>query len=138
MAITIHNFPEGLAVGVSFGGENQTDGLTTAIGIGLQNMPEGLVVALALIAQGYRKSYSLWISLLTGLIEPIGGIIGITIVNFSQEILPWAMGFAAGAMLFVICDEIIPESNKKGHEQEGTIGIIAGFIVMMYLDIAFS
>lgn len=136
IAITLHNFPEGLAVGVSFGGNNLTDGLTTALGIGLQNMPEGLVVALSLVAEGYSKPYALGISLLTGLVEPIGGAIGVSIVSLSQEILPWAMGFAAGAMLFVICDEIIPEASNKGHEREGTIGIMAGFMIMMYLDIA--
>lgn len=137
-AIALHNFPEGLAVGVSFGGENISDGISTAVGIGLQNMPEGLVVALSLVGEGYSVGYALWISLLTSIIEPIGGVIGISIVSIAQFILPWSLAFAAGAMLFVICDEIIPESHQRGKEREGTMGIIIGFITMMVLDISFS
>ena len=135
-AITIHNFPEGLAVGVNFGTGNISDGIPLAIGIGLQNMPEGLVVALALVAENYSRNYALAVSLLTGLVEPIGGVIGAGVVSVAQYFLPWAMAFAAGAMLFVISDEIIPESHRKGFEQEGTIGVMLGFVVMMFLDIA--
>lgn len=135
-AITIHNFPEGLAVGVNFGTNNITDGIPLAIGIGLQNMPEGLVVALALVAENYSRNYALGVSLLTGLVEPIGGLVGVGVVSVAQYFLPWAMAFAAGAMLFVISDEIIPESHRKGFEQEGTIGVMLGFVVMMFLDIA--
>ena len=135
-AITIHNFPEGLAVGVNFGTGNISDGIPLAIGIGLQNMPEGLVVALALVAENYSRNYALAVSLLTGLVEPIGGLIGAGVVSVAQDFLPWAMAFAAGAMLFVISDEIIPESHRKGFEQEGTIGVMLGFVVMMFLDIA--
>ena len=137
-AITLHNFPEGMAVGVSFGSGNVNGGIATALGIGLQNMPEGLVVALSLVAQNYRVVYALWISLLTGLVEPIGGLFGVGVVSVAQGILPWAMGFTAGAMLFVICDEILPESQKAGIERDGTIGTILGFVVMMFLDIALS
>lgn len=135
-AITIHNFPEGLAVGVNFGSGHVTEGIPLAIGIGLQNMPEGLVVALALVAENYSRNYALGVSLLTGLVEPIGGLIGAGVVSQAQYFLPWAMAFAAGAMLFVISDEIIPESHRKGFEQEGTIGVMLGFVVMMFLDIA--
>ncbi|ARV59990.1 ZIP family metal transporter [Nostocales cyanobacterium HT-58-2] len=135
-AITIHNFPEGLAVGVNFGNNNITDGIPVALGIGLQNIPEGLVVALSLVAEKYSAGYALWISLLTGLVEPIGGLIGAGVVSIANFILPWAMAFAAGAMLFVISDEIIPESHRKGLEKEGTIGVMFGFVVMMFLDIA--
>lgn len=135
-AITIHNFPEGLAVGVNFGNNNIKDGLPVAIGIGLQNIPEGLVVALALVTEGYSKGYALWVSLLTGLVEPIGGLIGASVVSIANFVLPWAMAFAAGAMLFVISDEIIPESHRKGLEKEGTIGVMVGFVVMMFLDVA--
>ncbi|MBW4604376.1 MAG: ZIP family metal transporter [Calothrix sp. FI2-JRJ7] len=135
-AITIHNFPEGLAVGVNFGNNNIKDGLPVAMGIGLQNIPEGLVVALSLVTEGYSKGYALWISLLTGLVEPIGGLIGASVVSIANFVLPWAMAFAAGAMLFVISDEIIPESHRKGLEKEGTIGVMIGFVVMMFLDIA--
>lgn len=135
-AITIHNFPEGLAVGVNFGAGNVTDGIPLAVGIGLQNMPEGLVVALSLVAEGYSRKYGLWISLLTGLVEPIGGLVGAGVVSVAQYFLPWAMAFAAGAMLFVISDEIIPESHRKGFEREGTVGVMLGFVLMMFLDIA--
>lgn len=137
-AITLHNFPEGLAVGVSFGNGNVSDGLPVAIGIGLQNMPEGLVVAVALVGQGYSTTYALWVSLLTGLVEPIGGLVGVSVVSLGSFILPWGMAFAAGAMLFVISDEIIPESHTKGYEKEGTIGIMLGFVIMMFLDVALS
>ncbi|OLP15482.1 ZIP family metal transporter [Leptolyngbya sp. 'hensonii'] len=134
-AITLHNFPEGLAVGVSFGG-GPSEGITTAVGIGLQNMPEGLVVAVALTAERYAAGFALGVSLLTGLVEPIGGLVGIGLIALTRSILPWAMAFAAGAMLFVICDEIIPESHQRGQEREGTIGIMLGFIIMMLLDIS--
>lgn len=135
-AITIHNFPEGLAVGVNFGSGNIEQGLPVALGIGLQNMPEGLVVALSLISERYSTSYALGISLLTGLVEPLGGLVGAGVASIAQFILPWAMAFAAGAMLFVISDDIIPESHRKGLETEGTIGVMLGFVVMMFLDIA--
>ncbi|AFY79472.1 MAG: ZIP family metal transporter [Hydrococcus sp. C42_A2020_068] len=138
LAITLHNFPEGLAVGVGFGGENPSGGLALATGIGLQNMPEGLVVALALRNLRYSVSYSLGVSFLTGLIEPIGGIVGASVVSLAQPILPWAMAFAAGAMLFVIVDEIIPEINCKGLAQEGTFGVMTGFVAMMFMDTAFG
>jgi zinc transporter, ZIP family len=135
-AITIHNFPEGLAVGVNFGSNNISNGIPVALGIGLQNIPEGLVVALSLVAEKYSAGYAIWISLLTGLVEPIGGLIGLGVVNIANFILPWAMAFAAGAMLFVISDEIIPESHRQGLEKEGTIGVMVGFVIMMFLDIA--
>lgn len=134
-AITLHNFPEGLAVGVNFGAGNVTEGIPVAVGIGLQNLPEGLVVAVSLVAEQYAVGYALGVSLLTGLVEPIGGIIGASVVAIAQFLLPWAMAFAAGAMLFVISDEIIPESHERGQEQEATLGIMAGFVVMMLLDI---
>lgn len=135
-AITLHNFPEGLAVGVGFGTGDLANGLPIAIGIGLQNMPEGLVVAMSLVGEKYSAKYALGVTLITGLVEPLGGLIGAGIVSVAQSILPWAMGFAAGAMLFVISDEIIPESHRKGLEKEGTTGVMVGFVVMMFLDIA--
>jgi len=134
-AITIHNFPEGLAVGVNFGAGNPVDGIPLAVGIALQNIPEGLVVAVSLVAQKYTALYALGVSLLTGLVEPIGGLIGAGVVAIAQPILPIAMAFAAGAMLFVISGEIIPESHRQGQEQEATIGVMVGFVVMMLLDI---
>ena len=138
IAITIHNFPEGLAVGVGFGDGNISHGLPLALGIGLQNMPEGLIVALALRELNYSIKYALGISLLTGLVEPIGGVIGASIVNFGQSFLPWGMAIAAGSMLFVIVDEIIPEIDRESIAQEGTLGIMTGFVAMMFLDIAFG
>jgi len=138
VAIALHNFPEGLAVGVSFGADSQNVGIALASGIGLQNMPEGLVVALALRNLQYSVNYSLGVSFLTGLVEPVGGIIGASVVTLAQPILPWAMAFAAGAMLFVIVDEIIPEINSKGLEQEGTLGVMTGFVIMMFMDTAFG
>ncbi len=136
IAITLHNFPEGLAVGVSFGSGDVHLGLPVALGIGLQNMPEGLVVAIALLAQKYTTAFALRVSLLTGLVEPLGGLVGAGVVSLGNLVLPWGMAFAAGAMLFVISDEIIPESHRQGHEQEGTIGVMVGFVVMMFLDVA--
>lgn len=137
-AITLHNFPEGLAVGVGFGTGNTADGIALAVGIGLQNMPEGLVVAMALVAQKYSPLFALGISLLTGLVEPIGGLVGVGVISVGEALLPWGMGFAAGAMLFVVSDEIIPESHRQGLEREGTIGVILGFVIMMFLDISLS
>ena len=137
IAITLHNFPEGLAVGVGFGGGTEdavANGTSLAIGIGLQNMPEGLAVALPLMREGYGRWYALWIATATGLVEPIGGLLGAGLVGFAAPILPLGMAFAAGAMLFVISDEIIPETHRKGHARMATFGIIIGFVVMMALD----
>ncbi|MDR9402598.1 MAG: ZIP family metal transporter [Halothece sp. Uz-M2-17] len=134
-AITLHNFPEGLAVGVNFASGDYSQGMPLAIGIGLQNLPEGLVVALSLVGQNYTRWSALGISLITGLVEPIGGLMGVGVFSLAQSLLPWGMAFAAGAMLFVISDDIIPESHEKGRENEGTVGIMIGFIVMMVLDI---
>ena len=138
IAITIHNFPEGLAVGVSFGSGEISAGLVIALAIGLQNMPEGLAVALPLLREGYSKRRGLWYATLTGLVEPLGGLLGVALVSIFQPILPWALAFAAGAMLFVISDEIIPESHRKGFEREATFGLIIGFVIMMLLDCLFA
>ncbi|MFP4300364.1 MAG: ZIP family metal transporter [Spirulinaceae cyanobacterium] len=135
IAITLHNFPEGLAVGVGFGTGDAAGGWVLASGIGLQNIPEGLVVALALKNLGYSRLYAFGVSLLTGLVEPVGGVIGVSVVSLSQPLLPWGMAFAAGAMLFVIVDEIIPEIDRQGLDQEGTLGVMVGFVVMMFLDV---
>ncbi len=134
LAVTIHNFPEGLAVGISFGVEEISLGLTVTTAIGLQNMPEGLAIALPLLREGYSRRKSLWYSTLTGLVEPVGGLLGVTLVSIFHQVLPYALAFAAGAMLFVISDEIIPESHRKGFEREATFGFITGFILMMLLD----
>jgi len=138
LAITIHNFPEGLAVGVSFGVGDVAAGLVIAMAIGLQNMPEGLAVALPLLREGYSRGKSFWYGTLTGLVEPVGGLLGVAMVSIFQPILPWGLAFAAGAMLFVISDEMIPESHRKGFEREATFGLIAGFVIMMLLDCLFT
>jgi len=135
IAITLHNFPEGLAVGVGFGGHDIANGTSLAIGIGLQNAPEGLAVAVALLGQGYSRLRSFWVALLTGLVEPVGGLIGVGAVTLSQPLLPWGLAFAAGAMIFVISHEIIPETHRRGYENHGTLGLIIGLVVMMFLDV---
>jgi len=134
IAITIHNFPEGMAVGVSFGGGDVQRGLTIALAIGLQNIPEGLAVAFLMVREKYSRTKALWYSTLTGLVEPIGGFIGAALVSIASSILPWGLAFAAGAMIFVVSDEMIPESHRKGFECEATFGLVVGFIVMMILD----
>ena len=134
IAITVHNFPEGMAVGVSFGVDNIKNGIALAIAIGLQNLPEGLAVALPLVALGYKPGRAVLIGTLTGLVEPLGGLLGVTAVNLFHSILPIAMGFAAGAMLFVITEEIIPETQSKGKARYATFAVMGGFVIMMMLD----
>ncbi len=134
-AITIHNFPEGLAVGVGFGDGDIINGLSLAIGIGLQNLPEGLAVALPLLREQYSKAKAFLIALCTGLVEPIGGLLGVALVQISRPMLPFALAFAAGAMLFVISHEIIPETqHQQGHSKLATHALLVGFVVMMFLD----
>ncbi|TCO76956.1 ZIP family metal transporter [Marinisporobacter balticus] len=135
IAITLHNFPEGLAVGVGFGNGDIANGISLTMGIGLQNMPEGLAVALALIREKYPTSKAFFIALLTGLVEPIGGLFGVALVQIARPILPLGLSFAAGAMLFVISHEIIPETHKHGYERVATYGLLIGFVIMMFLDV---
>jgi len=140
LAITLHNFPEGMAVGVGFGGATENaalaikQGTALAVGIGLQNMPEGLAVLLPLLREGYRPWRALWIATATGLVEPIAGVMGAGMVSFARPVLPFGMAFAAGAMLFVISDEIIPETHRGGFERAATFGVMIGFVVMMAMD----
>jgi zinc transporter, ZIP family len=138
IAITIHNFPEGMSVGVSFGSGDMKNGLVLAIAIALQNIPEGLAVALPLVSLGYNRWRAVGIATLTGLVEPIGGLLGITMVTLFQSVLPVAMGFAAGAMLFVISEEIIPETHAKGRSRYATYSLMIGFIIMMSIDTMIS
>lgn len=138
MAITLHNFPEGLAVGVSFGGDDFGRGVAVATGIGLQNMPEGLAVAVALLGLHYTRWQAFLVALLTGLAEPIGGLLGVVAVTWAGSLLPWGLAYAAGAMIFVISDEIIPETHRRGFEHLGTIGLMIGLVVMMFLDVMLS
>ncbi|MDD5035811.1 MAG: ZIP family metal transporter [Methylococcaceae bacterium] len=134
IAITLHNFPEGMAVGVSFGSGDWHNGIALAIAIGLQNMPEGLAVALPLVGLGYTRKQALLIATLSGLVEPIGGFLGVAAVTVFLPLLPIGMAFAAGAMLFVISDDIIPETQSKGKARSATFAVMVGFIVMMMLD----
>ncbi len=137
-AITLHNFPEGMSVGVGFGTGNVSDGISLAVAIGLQNIPEGTAVAASLTSIGYSKGRSALIALLTGLVEPVGGIIGATFVTLMKSALPFFLSFAGGAMLYVISDEIIPETHSQGYEKIATFSLITGFIIMMILDNAFG
>lgn len=138
IAITLHNFPEGMAVGVGFAGADIGKGISLSIGIGLQNIPEGLAVAAALLAIDYPKSQAFWVAALTGLVEPIGGAFGSAAVWLAEPLMPLTLAAAAGAMLFVISDEIIPETHRGGYEDIATFSLLGGFAVMMFLDAVFS
>lgn len=135
-AIALHNLPEGLAIGVSAIGNDGFGAGALATGIAIQDVPEGMVISVALLAAGYRRWFAVALGILSGLIEPLGAFVGATIINLSSTILPWGLGFSAGAMLFVISHEIIPESHRKGHETYATGGLIIGFVLMMVMDTA--
>jgi len=134
IAITLHNFPEGMAVGVGFADGNIDNGIALATGIGIQNIPEGLAVAMALVAAGYSRMAAFGVGTLTGLAEPIGGLFGAAAVSVAGPLMPWTLGFAAGAMLFIISDEIIPETHRRGYQTIATFSLLGGFAVMMFLD----
>jgi ZIP family zinc transporter len=133
-AITLHNFPEGMSVGIAYGADAAT-ALAVTIGIGLQNVPEGLAVAAALIASGFERGRAFWIALLTGLIEPVGGLLGAMAVSLSHALLPWALAASGGAMLSVLSGEIIPDTHRPGLEQKATLALVAGFVLMMIVDV---
>jgi ZIP family zinc transporter len=133
-AICLHNLPEGLAIGVAFGGTDAAHATALATGIAIQDVPEGLVVALALRGVGFSRMLAIGAGVASGLIEPIGAVLGASIVTVSSMLLPWGLAFAAGAMLFVVSHEIIPESHRKGHERFATGGLMVGFVLMMLLD----
>jgi zinc transporter, ZIP family len=138
LAITLHNFPEGLSVGVAYGTADINDGFSITLGIGLQNMPEGLAVAAALVSEGMDRMRAFGIATLTGLVEPIGGLVGSLAVSLSDAVLPWALAGAAGAMLYVISGEVIPETHRAGREARATLSLVAGFVVMMLLDVGLA
>jgi zinc transporter, ZIP family len=137
IAITLHNFPEGMAVGVGFGGGDIANGASLALGIGLQNIPEGFAVSISLLSIGYSRSAAFWVGMLTGLVEPVGGALGAAVVSIAAA-LPIVLGMAAGAMLFVISDEIIPETHRRGYENVATFSLLGGFVAMMFLDTVFA
>ena len=137
LAITLHNMPEGLAVGVGFGSGNVAEAIALMIAIGIQNVPEGLAVSVAAINAGLdRRSYAVFAGIRSGVVEIPLAVLGAVAVSVVEPLLPYAMGFAAGAMLFVISDEIVPETHTRGYERIATMGTMAGVIVMLYLDIS--
>jgi len=136
LAITIHNIPEGLAVGVGFAAGNFQNARNLAIGIGIQNFPEGLAVSLPLRAQGMSCHWAFFWGQLSGMFEPVAGILGCFVSLQAQYILPYALAFAAGAMIFVVMDDIIPEVQTAGHSRAASWAVMAGFCVMMTLDVS--
>lgn len=145
LAITLHNIPEGLAVGVAFGAlaaglPSATFGaaIALAIGIGIQNFPEGLAVSMPLRREGMSRGKSFWYGQLSAIVEPVAGVIGAATVIIAQPILPYALSFAAGAMIFVVIEEVIPEAQRGGNTDLATMGGMVGFAVMMLLDVAFG
>ncbi len=144
-AITLHNIPEGLAVGVAFGavatGLQETSlaaAVALAVGIGLQNFPEGSAVSMPLRREGMKPAKCFFFGQLSAVVEPIAGIIGVVSVVLARPLLPYALAFAAGAMIFVVVEELIPESQKSGHADLATMALMVGFAVMMTLDVAFG
>jgi ZIP family zinc transporter len=142
LAITIHNIPEGLAVGVGFGaaavgipGAGLAGAFALTIGIGLQNFPEGAAVSIPLRRDGLGRGKAFWYGQLSGLVEPVAGVLGAGMVYYIQPILPYALAFAAGAMIFVVAEEVIPESHKEGNDHIATAGLLLGFTLMMALDV---
>jgi len=136
LAIVLHNVPEGLAIGVAAAGTDAARATALATGIAIQDVPEGLVVALALHAVGVRRSLSVAVGALSGLVEPMAAVLAAAALALSSALLPWGLAFAAGAMLFVVSHEVIPESHRQGHERWATSGLVLGFVLMMVLDTA--
>jgi ZIP family zinc transporter len=143
LAITLHNIPEGLAVGVAFGAlasdissANLAGAIALALGIGIQNFPEGAAVSVPLRREGVSRLKSFWYGQLSGVVEPIAGVIGAAAVILIKPILPYALAFAAGAMIYVVVEELIPESQLDKHTDVATMGAMGGFAVMMTLDVA--
>lgn len=143
LAITLHNFPEGLAVGVAFGAlasgmpsATLSGAIALAVGIGIQNFPEGMAVSMPLRREGYPVAKSFWYGQLSGIVEPIAGVLGAAAVLIARPILPYALAFAAGAMIFVVAEDLIPESQNNGNTHQATLGVMLGFTIMMILDVA--
>lgn len=143
LAITLHNFPEGLAVGVAFGAAaaglqeaSFAGAVALALGIGLQNFPEGLAVAAPLRREGLTRAKSFFMGQASGIVEPLAGVIGAASVLLIQSLLPYALSFAAGAMIYVVVEELIPEAHNGEHSDVVTLGVMLGFAVMMMLDVA--
>jgi len=145
LAITLHNIPEGLAVGIAIGaaaqgtefalGHTYAAAFALTLGIGLQNFPEGVAVAMPLRGSGYARGKSFFLGQLSGMVEPAAAVAGAAVVMRFTPVLPYALAFAAGAMIFVVVEELIPEANQQGNPDLATAGVIAGFTVMMILDV---
>lgn len=143
LAITLHNIPEGLAVGVLFGaaalgleGASIEGAVALAIGIGIQNFPEGIAVAMPLRRHGVSRFKSFWFGQLSAVVEPVAGVVGALAVIYMQAVLPFALAFAAGAMIYVVVEEVIPETQRDKYTDVSVLGFIGGFLVMMILDVA--
>lgn len=142
-AVTLHNIPEGMAVGLSFAlssqegsGVNFVAAFALAIGIGLQNLPEGAAISLPLYQEGYSKLKAFIFGSLSGIVEPIAGVLCVFFLGKALPMMPWLLSFAAGAMIYVVVEELIPEANLNEHSHAGTFGVIIGFAIMMALDVA--
>ncbi len=135
LAVAIHNFPEGMAAGVSFGSEDITAAITVAIGIAIQNVPEGIITVAPLVMAGVRSGKAFLIATITGLIEVIGTLFGFFLATLSQAILPFLLAFAGGTMLCIISDEMIPETHRHGFEKSSTYSLLVGFTLMIMMNI---
>ena len=143
LAVTLHNIPEGMAVGISFALAAQsgdpalfTAAAALAVGIGIQNFPEGAAISLPLRQEGMGRVKSFLMGTLSGLVEPIFGLLTVLVVGSIQPLMPWLLSFAAGAMLYVVVEELIPEASTSQGKHTGTMGVMVGFLVMMVLDVA--
>ncbi len=135
-AISLHNMPEGLAIGVAFAGPAPEHAQALATGISIQDVPEGLVVALALRSVGYGRWFSVGLGIASGLVEPVAAVLGAAAITVTAGLLPWGLAFAAGAMLYAISHEAIPGAHQQGHDRWATAGVVLGFVLMMLLDTA--
>ena len=143
LAVTLHNIPEGMAVGVTFAGAligntgiTISGAFALAVGIAIQNFPEGAIISMPLKSEGMSKLKAFWYGTLSGIVEPIGAIITILLTNTVVPILPYFLSFAAGAMIYVVVDDLVPEYQKGEHTDIGTVGVAIGFVIMMILDVA--
>ena len=149
-AITLHNIPEGLAVGVAFGaaaggdplaaasGAGMAGAVTLMFGIGLQNLPEGMAVSVPLLREGFSRRKAFFYGQLSGIVEPVAAVLGAVVAASAESALPYALAFAAGAMIFVVVEEVVPEAQASGHGDAATLGVMVGFVVMMCLDVGFG
>lgn len=135
-AVAIHNIPEGMAIGVGYAGVDLSKANALTTGIAIQDIPEGLVVAMALRVAGYGRVFSAALGTLSGLVEPLGAVVGAMLIEASAALLPWGLAGAAGAMLYVICHDVVPEAQRRGNFTTASVSLVVGFIIMMVLDTA--